>query len=266
MKSLTTIFFLFFFMIITSRCSDSKMKKKYYPSGKLETTYCIDDKQKKDGIQKTFWENGNIKGISEWKHGVADGMSKEYYESGKISAIGHFTNGLEDSVETAYFENVKIHTKCHYENGKTDGVFLSYFSDGRIETVADYKNDTVVSHIDFNDDIMSSVSNYFVSVGRIDVSDTLYQSTRSNKLIFTLSDSSYSEYFTGSVNFYNKREDILKAPAFKSLTIQSFGEFVAKLPEDIKTGKYCLSLTVTPINEIIKSSQEVYYKDVFILK
>ncbi len=237
----------FLLIFIISGCDDPRIKKEYYPSGEIKLEYSVDDDMKKDGIQKEFWENGEIKGVYEWNHGVPDGTYQDYFSSGKPSAIGHFTNGLQDSIETIYYENGKIKTICYYENGERNGKFYSYFQNGSRSMIADSKNDTTIRSIQF-DSVTNKVIRFNVGPGEINIPKNLSRTDKSEMSVII--DTAYIRYVDLSVKLYNNAEDYFKGGTFAySIPVaKTQNGFSFHLPDDAKKGDYFVSVTIEAIN------------------
>lgn len=243
------VFYIIITILTANGCTDSSIKKTYYPSGKIEREYTVDENQKTDGIAKGYWENGNLKEVYSWNHGIANGTTKKYFESGKLSLIGHFTNGLQDSATTEYFENGQVHTVSYYKDGKADGKFISYFENGKTEMIADLRNDSTLCSIRFNDNATHSVSKLIIQPAYIDIPDTMHINGN-EKIVETLMDSSFIQYFDASASLYKDETDIFngKPPVFNCRIIKAVTEFDFFLPEGCKPGIYYVHLKLSPIN------------------
>jgi len=49
-------------------------------------------------IERTYYENGNLKSEITTNNYISDGLSKLYYESGELRTKGFFKNGIEHSI------------------------------------------------------------------------------------------------------------------------------------------------------------------------
>lgn len=48
----------------------------------------------KNGIEKVYFNDGNIESISEYKNGLLDGVTKNYYETGELQEESFFEFGI----------------------------------------------------------------------------------------------------------------------------------------------------------------------------
>lgn len=58
--------------------------KSYYPSGKLQYAFLFNEKGKRQGLQKFYYENGNVATETDFNDGFEDGIYKEYDNNGKL--------------------------------------------------------------------------------------------------------------------------------------------------------------------------------------
>ena len=71
----------------------------YNEDGKL----CLEsemDGVKKDGEEKAYYDNGNLKSIFEYQNDVIHGKSKNWYDNGELEMEGNFKNGKKDGQGT----------------------------------------------------------------------------------------------------------------------------------------------------------------------
>jgi len=83
--------------------------------------------------KKEFYPNGNIKSEKCYiNDSIQDGLQKEYYENGQLKAIGICKNGVQDSTWTWYYENGKIEEKTTWRNNKLFGLRLQNYPNGTL--------------------------------------------------------------------------------------------------------------------------------------
>lgn len=138
---------------------DNEFKKNVYSSeGKLlsEVTYMIDNecKKVKNGIEKIYFEKGNLSQVVTYVNNEISGHFEKYYESGKLMLEGD--GGIskfyyEDGTIQKYIETIdggKELDKEYYPNGnlKSEGCFYIL----RHEQIGDskyYKEDGTLDYI-----------------------------------------------------------------------------------------------------------------------
>jgi antitoxin component YwqK of YwqJK toxin-antitoxin module len=126
------------------------------------------DNNRKTGIWKCYYENGNLKSEINYVNNKADGYAKIYYENGKISEEGiwkgtkwvgkylfYHENGNkayewsfnEEGKRTGeqkyYHENGKLMIKGDWEDGKENGVITEYDSGGNLKSEKVFASGTI---------------------------------------------------------------------------------------------------------------------------
>lgn len=116
-------------------------KKGYYESGKIKYIYTFNDLGKLDGMQKEFFENGDINGEYGYANGQHDGRSLCYFDNGNIKVeINYKTNKLNGIYKIYNYDNIITNIR-YYKQGKLHGPFFIYNSKGKITLKSYYKND-----------------------------------------------------------------------------------------------------------------------------
>jgi antitoxin component YwqK of YwqJK toxin-antitoxin module len=95
--------------------------KKEYINGKV------------DGIDQSFYDNGQIQFDGHQKNNEFDGLWKMYYRTGQLKEIGNYENSYKQGVWKWYypFEN-QLETIVKYVDGRPDGLAMEYFANGNI--------------------------------------------------------------------------------------------------------------------------------------
>ena len=91
-------------------------------------------KNKRNGIGKEYYENGQIKFIGNYLDGKRNGEGKKYYENGKIKFKGEYLNGN------------KLKGKGYNNKGyiifilEKDGKGIKYYNNGKLKFYGEYLN------------------------------------------------------------------------------------------------------------------------------
>ena len=67
--------------------------KSYYENGNLRNDFTYNTNGEKSGIQKYYYESGQLQIQGEWKQGQESGKIVEYYENGSVKCEKTFNNG-----------------------------------------------------------------------------------------------------------------------------------------------------------------------------
>lgn len=82
----------------------------YYKNNKLEFYETEDYTISRNGEYKSFYKNGNVKCVCDYKNDYRHGFYREYYENSRLKCEGSFRNGVRDGRWVEYHQNGKI--KC----------------------------------------------------------------------------------------------------------------------------------------------------------
>ena len=86
-----------------------------------------------NGIQKEYYDNGNLRSERNYKNGNLNGISKLYHLDGYLLSKKNYKNGELHDEGWNYYQNGKVYIKSNYKNGKDDGVWKFYYPNGEIK-------------------------------------------------------------------------------------------------------------------------------------
>jgi len=135
----------------------------YQPTSKIEEGKYIDNR--KNGIWKEYFCNGNAKNKITFQNGRPDGYAVMYHENGKVAEEGtwkinkwvnnyklyydngqvqqEFTfnnSGKREGPQKYYYEDGKVQIEGAWANGKESGVVTEYHPDGSTKKTVSYNN------------------------------------------------------------------------------------------------------------------------------
>lgn len=131
-----------FFVLITIQCyvltnyaaqaQTYERVVKYYDAAqriKQEDFWVKKSKGKilRDSSYVSYYQNGKIKSIGQFRDNKPSGNWKYYYEQGVLKASGAFVVGLNQGEWTYFYENGNISTKGWYERGIKEGEWKYYY-------------------------------------------------------------------------------------------------------------------------------------------
>lgn len=104
--------------------------KQYHKNGKLksEQFFALDTIQQGESLR--FYENGNVETRVNFFNGEKNGMEETYYQNGNRKYIGFYKNGKQDSLWTWYSAENKIESKGYWQDNKAFKEHLKYYADG----------------------------------------------------------------------------------------------------------------------------------------
>ncbi|ALJ03682.1 hypothetical protein APS56_00305 [Pseudalgibacter alginicilyticus] len=95
----------------------------------------------RNGIKKTFFNEGNLHKVENYKNGLLDGVYQEYYENGKLFKEGVYNKGfLKGPLKTYYIHGTIKHITEYNESGK-HGIQEKYNIDGTLAEILTYAID-----------------------------------------------------------------------------------------------------------------------------
>lgn len=94
----------------------------------------------KNGIEKEWYRNGNIRYSENWKNGLADGLSQVWYENGNLMIESFWLpikNGIyigtHDKFDRWYYENGQLEWDYRYLKGISHGQQRGWYENGQME-------------------------------------------------------------------------------------------------------------------------------------
>lgn len=141
----------------------SKPNTCYQPTSKVEEGKYTDNR--KNGIWKEYFCNGNTKNKITFQNGRPDGYAVMYHENGKVSEEGtwkinkwvgnyklyydngnvqqEFTfnpTGKREGPQKYYYEDGQVQIEGNWNNGKEAGTVTEYHPDGSLKKTINYNN------------------------------------------------------------------------------------------------------------------------------
>jgi antitoxin component YwqK of YwqJK toxin-antitoxin module len=104
-----------------------------FPDGQVKIVEYIEENQlhEQRTVFKEYWPTGKIKIVGELdSNGKRDGLWKSYYENGNPWSEGMYEHGLENGRTTAWYENGKKRYEGETINGKPTGKWLFWDEKG----------------------------------------------------------------------------------------------------------------------------------------
>ncbi len=145
----------------------------------------IYENNRKTGIWKTYYSNGNLKSEITYENNQPDGYAKIYYENGKTSEEGIWKGTKWVGSYNFYFENgQKAYEWSFNENGKRTGIQKYFYESGKLLIKGDwndgkengviteyYENGSVKSEKEFASGQMNSGTSKFYAEKKVTVED-----------------------------------------------------------------------------------------------
>ena len=125
MKQLLVLFFVFILCI-----TGLAVLMFYFPKTKQTDV----EQNQKDGIFRTYYDNGHLLSVTSYANGQIDGTQTVYHENGNVLRTSEYVKGFKEGKEYSYYKNSLLKSVIPYHNGIREGEAILYFNDKNFET------------------------------------------------------------------------------------------------------------------------------------
>ena len=109
----------------------------------------------REGIEKWYYESGELRAETPYKNGKKEGIEKWYYENGNLEGEAPFKNGKAEGIEKWYYENGKLMAEIPYLNNLFHGDTRFYTEDGKLLALFKGENGEIISGKCFDDKVLT---------------------------------------------------------------------------------------------------------------
>jgi antitoxin component YwqK of YwqJK toxin-antitoxin module len=113
----------------------------FYANGQIKDSMYHIKGIKRSPVYKEWYENGEMKSISQWKDTLREGVSITYYESGKMEDSSFYKEGKRENIYKTWNEDGTLHGIAQMKNDKINGRVVTYYSNGNIWSAGSCKDD-----------------------------------------------------------------------------------------------------------------------------
>ena len=92
------------------------------------------------GLERVWYENGQLKAEINWKNGLWDGLIKDWYDNGQLHYELNFKDGDLDGLQKYWYKNGQLENEENIKNGYLDGLQKYWYENGQLESETNYKN------------------------------------------------------------------------------------------------------------------------------
>lgn len=114
-------------------------KRTYWDNGNLKSITNHND-GKKDGMWEDYFENGERKWYRSFDNGIKVGTSREYYFNGETKRVRQFNNGTLTKYMSYHINGRMMVTGLFDENGKKHGNWKQFYENGWPKLKGDYSH------------------------------------------------------------------------------------------------------------------------------
>ena len=107
--------------------------------------------EKRNGIVQGYYDMSQINLWYEHFifNGKKEGEYKSYYRDGQLEEICNYKNNNMEGEYKYYYKNGQIWGTRNYKNGKLEGEFIIYHENGQICEILNYKNGNLVIRLKY---------------------------------------------------------------------------------------------------------------------
>ena len=120
------------------------VQKSWYESGQLESEKNYKD-GKAEGIQKWWNEDGQLEDERNYKDGEKHGVQKSWYRSGQLFFELNCKDGEKDGVQKSWYDDGQLYSELNYKDGKAEGIQKWWNEDGQLEDERNYKDGKLIN-------------------------------------------------------------------------------------------------------------------------
>ena len=111
--------------------------EKLYNSVKIEEAKPII--KHKDGVEKDYYSNGNLRTETPYKNNMREGIVKTYYANGTVKSEADYHNDKQNGETKTYDKNGNLEKIYTYQNDQLNGPARSFDKDGNLTAEATFK-------------------------------------------------------------------------------------------------------------------------------
>ena len=105
-------------------------------------------KNKKEGTWRTYYNNGNIKSIAEYKKDIPSGKFLKFYENGKLKEKGYFLNKHYMDSLFRYYDNGALESIIVYNHkGEENGIIKFFHENGNTSLIYEKCDNKIANNI-----------------------------------------------------------------------------------------------------------------------
>lgn len=120
------------------------IKRGYFENGELQAEFSFNKEGKKDGLCRSYYNNGRVRSDFLYKEGVKEGVSKNYYKEGGVSSEITYKDGKKNGPYIKYYKSGVKYTLSHYKNNQLDSTRVIYTRGGKPKSEMMYSGGRVV--------------------------------------------------------------------------------------------------------------------------
>jgi antitoxin component YwqK of YwqJK toxin-antitoxin module len=127
-------------LMVFSEENDSVPTTMFYDNGKKASEGIYLNKQKVGEWKYFSYYRGHLSATESFVQGKREGIEKKYFETGNVSEETDWVNDKKQGAWKLFYSNGTIKSEATYTQGVLEGYYKVYFSNGVMEIYGFYKN------------------------------------------------------------------------------------------------------------------------------
>ncbi len=111
----------------------------YHDNGKIAARGIFAGTRKDSTWRYFSAKDGHLVSTEEWDKGQKEGVSKTYFENGQVAQEVQWEDGQKHGLWRTCFPNGEVKFESRYQNGLLDGLFVIFYPSGRPEITGNYQ-------------------------------------------------------------------------------------------------------------------------------
>lgn len=151
----------------------NRIDSPFYVGNVVSKELYLNDK--KEGLSYYYYNDGNLRRVSEYSDNKLDGLTYDYNEKGIITTILKYSKGIlaererinrtdEENLKTGtwkdFYNDLSIKREINYNQGKKDGIYKEFDQKGNLNLILKYKNDLLVQDENIEEDSIYVKNDY----------------------------------------------------------------------------------------------------------
>ena len=127
------------------------LHRTWYENGQLQSEYNYKD-GKEDGLGRAWYEDGQLGAEKNYKDGKSNGLQREWYKNGRLMFEWSEINNRQNGLNTAWYSTGRLWWKGNDVNHKKEGIWKGWYENGQLHYEINFKEDERISQKCWDED------------------------------------------------------------------------------------------------------------------
>jgi len=108
------------------------VERIYWSNGLIGSIYTKKKDGTQHGIERRWYENGQLHWEKHWKDGKQDGIFRGWHENGQLYWEEHWKDGKHDGIERGWYKSGQLYWEHHWKDGNQNGIKRCWRENGQL--------------------------------------------------------------------------------------------------------------------------------------